>query len=101
MVQSVCGGFGEPRDVIENGSGDAAMDQFNEVLHFAAKIEHRYLREIAAFKSPPADVIAICQIIHCLKTNERFERIGWNEIKKGPCFSANFAEIDMDNLSQN
>ena len=68
MVQSVCGS--QARTDNENNFGnDAAMDQFNEILHIAAKIDPKNLKEIASFASPPADVVAICQIMHCLKTN--------------------------------
>ena len=48
MVQSVCGS--QARIENENNFGnDAAMDQFNEILHIAAKIEPKNLKELASF----------------------------------------------------
>ena len=80
--------------------------QHDEVLYAAAILSSKYkeFSELKSLNNPPADVRIMMGIFNAIRFNERHERQDWKSIKSllnSSTRQFNFADLDIDNLSQN
>ena len=76
------------------------------VLYNAAKLAlyNKDLGFIKNLKRPSPDIVQIFQILHAFKNNLNPNRVNWqNVVGKNGFLSkeVNFADVDIDNLSEN